>query len=207
MRDDLYDALRAFADDPDARVAIISGEGEKGFCAGADLIEFGTAPSQVAAHRSRRSRDLWGLLASIRKPIVASMHGYVIGAGVEIACLCDVRVASEDAVFAMPEVSIGMIPGAGGTQSLPRVAGLGTAMERFLAARTDRMDASRALAAGILHRVVPRARLDEEALSLAGQMALRNPAVLSAIKSAVIDGLDVPLGAGLDMEGRLAAGL
>ena len=206
MRDELFDALGAFEDDPRARVALISGEGERGFCAGADLIEFGTAPSQVAAHRSRRSRDLWGLLARVRKPLVAALHGYVIGAGVEIACLCDVRIASDDAVFAMPEVTIGMIPGAGGTQTLPRAIGLGPAMERFLAARDDRMSADRALSAGLVHAVVPRARLMDAAMGAAREIASRDPAVTRAVKTAVLDGMDLGLDAGLDLERRLAAG-
>ena len=142
------------------RVAIVSGRGGKGFCAGADLIEFGTAPSLVSAHRSRRRRDLWGLMAGMRKPLVAAVHGYVIGAGVEMACLCDIRVATEDAVFAMPEVTIGMIPGAGGTQTLPRAIGIGRSMARFLAGRGDRMSAAEAASAGLVHRVVTRSGLE-----------------------------------------------
>ena len=207
MRDELFEALRAFDDDPMLKVAILSGRGERGFCAGADLIEFGTAPSLVSAHLSRRKRDLWGLMAGMRKPLVAAVHGYVIGAGVEIACLCDIRVASEDAVFAMPEVTIGMIPGAGGTQTLPRAIGIGRSMARFLASRDDRMSAAEAASAGLVHRVVTRSGLESAALSLARDLAARDPAIMTAVKTAVLDGLDIGLEAGLDLERRLALGL
>jgi enoyl-CoA hydratase/carnithine racemase len=204
MRDDLYEALSAFAADPSLRVAIISGAGERGFSAGADLIEFGTAPSQDVARRTRQLRDLWGLLAGIRKPLVAALHGYVIGAGVEISGLCDIRVASEDAVFALPEVSIGMIPGAGGTQTFPRAVGLGAGLTRLLAARADRMSAGEALSAGFVHRVVPRPELEVAVSEIANQIAKRDAGVMKALKTAVLDGLDVPMEAGLSLERRLA---
>ena len=110
MRDELFQALEAVRDDPDVRVAILTGAGDRGFCAGADLTEFGSAPSQVIARSARWERDIWGLFLCIKKPLVAALHGHVIGSGVEIACLCDVRIASEDAVFSMPEVALGMIP-------------------------------------------------------------------------------------------------
>ena len=99
MRDDLFAALEAVRDDPDVRSVLISGAGERGFCAGADLTEFGTAPSQVIARQVRWERDLWGLFGSIDKPLVAALHGYVIGSGVEIACLCDLRIAAEERSF------------------------------------------------------------------------------------------------------------
>ena len=104
MRDEMYQALEAVRDDPGVRVAILRGEGERGFCAGADLSEFGTAPSQVVARQVRWERDIWGLFLSIEKPLIAALHGYVIGSGIEMACLCDIRIASEDTVFSMPEL-------------------------------------------------------------------------------------------------------
>ena len=204
MRDDLHEALSSFRDDPALRVAVISGAGERGFCAGADLIEFGTAPSQDVARRTRQRRDLWGLLAGLRKPLVAALHGYVIGAGVEIAGLSDIRIASEDAVFALPEVSIGMIPGAGGTQTFPRAVGLGPGLARLLAERPDRMSASEALSTGFVHRVVPRSELKRTSDEIAVQIANRDAPALKALKTAVLDGLDVPLDAGLNLERRLA---
>ena len=129
MRDDLYQVLEAVRDDPDVRVMVLRGAGDRGFCAGADLTEFGTAPSQVTARRVRWERDVWGLFLGIRKPSIAALHGFVLGSGVEMALLCDIRIAAEDAVFGMPEVALGMMPAAGGTQTLPRVLGPGRAMD------------------------------------------------------------------------------
>ncbi|MCI0438195.1 MAG: enoyl-CoA hydratase/isomerase family protein [Chloroflexi bacterium] len=203
MRDELYSKLEAARDDPDARVVIISGAGERGFCAGADLTEFGTAPSLVIARRVRWERDVWGLFLSIRKPLIAALHGYVIGSGVEIACLCDIRIASEDAVFRMPEVALGMVPAAGGTQTLPRIIGPGPALEMILTNRVVAADEARRL--GLIHKVVPRSMLHEEAEQIARALASRSPETLSAAKSAVLEGADMPLEQALALEERLAA--
>lgn len=202
MRDDLYAALEAVRDDPDIRAALISGAGDRGFCAGADLTEFGTAPSQVIARQVRWERDLWGLFGSIRKPLVAALHGYVIGSGVEIACLCDMRVASEDTIFRMPETALGMVPAAGGSQTIPRTIGQGAAMSMLLA--NEIMDAKTALKLGLAHRVVERDRLEEASLDLATRLSEIPPALSAGIKRAVSDGLDMSLARGLELEYRLA---
>lgn len=205
MRDEFFEALEAVRDDPDARAAVICGAGERAFCAGADLTEFGSAPSQAIARQVRWERDVWGLMAGIRKPLVAAMRGYVIGSGVEIACLCDVRVAADDAVFAMPEVALGMIPAAGGTQTLRRAIGTGRAMEMILTNR--RVGAAEAKRIGLAHRVTTPAALMDEALALAAELAGRDGAAMAAAKQAVLDGMDMPLAAGLELESRLAARL
>ena len=202
MRDDLYAALEAVRDDPDIRAALISGAGDRGFCAGADLTEFGTAPSQVIARQVRWERDLWGLFGSIRKPLVAALHGYVIGSGVEIACLCDLRVASEDAVFRMPETALGMVPAAGGSQTLPRTIGQGPAMSMLLV--NEVLDAQDALRLGLVHRVVERDGLEEASLEMAERLSEIPPALSAGIKRAVADGLDMSLARGLELEYRLA---
>ena len=119
MRDDLWEAFCAVRDDPDARVLVLRGEG-KAFSAGADIGDFGTAPSLVEARRARRERDLWALLLHLPKPTIAAVHGYALGAGCEMSLLCDLRVAAEDARFGLPEVGLGYVPSAGGTQTLPR---------------------------------------------------------------------------------------
>lgn len=201
MRDELFESLAAAKDDSDVRVLVLSGSGERGFCAGADLTEFGTAPSLAVARRVRWERDVWGLFLSIRKPMIAAVHGFVIGSGVEMACLCDVRIASDDAVFSMPEVALGMVPAAGGTQTLPRVVGVGAALELMLINR--RVTASEAKDMGLVHRVVAGGDLMDTANLLARELASRNPAVLSAAKSAVVDGLDLHLDDGLRLEERL----
>ena len=205
MRDDLYQALEAVRDDPEVRVAIVSGAGELGFCAGADLNEFGTAPSQVIARRVRWERDLWGLFRIIGKPMIAALHGHVIGSGVEIACLCDLRIASEDAVFRMPEAALGMVPAAGGTQTLPRVMDAGHAQDVLLTGR--QVGAREAKRIGLVHRVVPRDGLLLEATRLAAVIASLDPHVVSAARTAVIDGMDLPLDRGLALERRLVARL
>ena len=205
MRDDLFAALEAVRDDPEVRVVLIRGAGERGFCAGADLTEFGSAPSQAVARQVRWERDLWGLFLSVPKPIVAALHGYVIGSGVEIACLCDLRIASEDAVFRMPETALGMIPAAGGSQTLPRAVGLGAAMKALLVNET--IGAERALSLGLVHRVVARAALAAESERLARRMADIPTETSAAIKRAVSEGMDSTLAQGLELERRLAARL
>lgn len=202
MRDDLFAALEAVRDDPDVRSVLISGAGERGFCAGADLTEFGTAPSQVIARQVRWERDLWGLFGSIDKPLVSALHGYVIGSGVEIACLCDLRVASEDATFRMPETALGMVPAAGGSQTLPRTIGQGPAMKVLLA--NEVLDARAALNLGLVHRVVERERLDDIASDLAARLAEVPPSLSAGIRRAVSAGLDTSLSHGLELEYRLA---
>ena len=203
MRDELFQALEAVRDDPDVRVAILRGAGDRGFCAGADLTEFGSAPSQVIARSVRWERDIWGLFLSIRKPLVAALHGHVIGSGVEIACLCDVRIASEDAVFSMPEVALGMIPAAGGTQTLPRILGVGRALELLLTG--CRVEARHALRLGLVHEVVGDRALLERAGYVARGLAALRLEVTAGIKTAILEGMELPLDRGLELEERVAA--
>ena len=201
MRDELFFTLEAVRDDPDVRVAVISGAGERAFCAGADLTEFGTAPSQIIARQVRWERDIWGLFLALRKPLVAAMRGYVIGSGVEIACLCDIRIAADDAQFALPEVALGMIPAAGGTQTLRRVVGASRALEMVLSNR--RVGAEEARRIGLAHTVVPADALMNEADEVAHCLAALNPTALALAKRAILEGMDMPLVAGLELERRL----
>ncbi len=203
MRDELFLTLEAVRDDPDVRVAVISGAGERAFCAGADLTEFGSAPSQVIARQVRWERDIWGLFLSLRKPLIAAMRGYVIGSGVEIACLSDIRIAADDAQFAMPEVALGMIPAAGGTQTLRRVVGASKALEMVLTNR--RIGAEEARRIGLVHSIVPADALTQEAEEIAQRLATLNPNALALTKRAVLEGMDMPLAAALELERRLAA--
>ena len=205
MRDELFVTLEAVRDDPDVRVAVISGAGERAFCAGADLTEFGSAPSQVIARQVRWERDIWGLFLALGKPLIAAMRGYVIGSGVEIACLCDIRIAADDAQFAMPEVALGMIPAAGGTQTLRRVVGASRALEMVLSNR--RIGAEEARRMGLAHSVVRPDALMAEAEEAARRLAALNPKALALAKRAILEGMDMPLAAGLELERRLADGL
>ncbi len=203
MRDELWLALQAVRDDPDVRAAILRGAGERAFCAGADVKEFGSAPSVVAARQARRERDLWGLMLSLPKPLVAALHGWALGAGCEMSLYCDLRIAADDTRFGLPEVTLGYIPSAGGTQTLPRVAPPGVAMHMILAG--EPIDAATALRIGLVHQVVPRGELDAAAERTAARLAALPPAYAAAAKQAVSAGLDLPLPLALDREAQLAA--
>ena len=203
MRDDLYSVLEAVRDDPEVRSVLITGAGERGFCAGADLTEFGTAPSQTIARQVRWERDLWGLFLSIPKPLTAALHGYVIGSGVEIACLCDIRIAADNSVFRMPEAALGMVPAAGGSQTLPRTIGMSASMQMLLA--NEAVPARRALELGLVHNVVPRDSLTATAFAAAERLASIPPEAIAAVKRAIHQGMDGSLEAGLRLEQRLAA--
>jgi enoyl-CoA hydratase len=205
MRDELYEILGAIADDDEVRVGILKGAGEKAFCAGADLSEFLTAPSPVIARQVRFDRDLWGLFLSIPQPLIAAVHGYVLGSGIEIALCCDIRIASEDARFGLPEVGLGIIPAAGGTQTLPRTVGRGKALEMLLTNRW--IDAKEAYQIQLVNRVVPREKLFESAKEMADKIASHDPVVVRSAKQAVVRGLDLPLAEGLHLEKMLASRL
>ena len=202
MRDGLYETLSAVHDDPEVRAVILRGNGPA-FSTGGDLREFGSAPSAVGAREARWRRDVWGLLKRVRQPVIAAVHGYVVGGGLEMALLCDLCVAAADARFAYPETGVGMIPGVAGTQTTPRAVGLGRALDLVLTGRW--LDARAALAMGIVGRVVPRRRLDATARALARRLAGWSPAALAAVKRAVDDGLDGTLDDGLALERRLAS--
>ena len=203
MRDEIWTVMEAVRDDPDVRVLIIRGAGERGFSAGADISEFGTAPSFVESRRARHDRDLWGLMLSLPLPLVAAIHGHALGAGCEMSMCCDLRIASEDARLGLPEVNLGYIPSAGGTQLLPRTISPGVAMGLILSG--DAIDAQEAWRLGLVQRVVPRERLYPEALALAHSLARRPAEALRRAKQAVLRGLDMPLDQGLALEERLAS--
>jgi len=203
MRDDLYQVLQAIRDDPEVRVAIFKGAGEKAFCAGADLSEFLTAPSPVIARQVRFGRDVWGLFLSIPQPLIAAVHGYVLGSGIEIALCCDIRIASEDARFGLPEVGLGIIPAAGGTQTLPRIIGRGRALEMLLTNRW--LTSAEAFQFGLVNRVVPKDKLLDTAGELAKKIASYDPKAVRNAKQAVVRGLDLSLAEGLYLEKMLAS--
>jgi enoyl-CoA hydratase/carnithine racemase len=203
MRDDLWDLMHAVLDDPDVGVVIFKGAGDRAFSAGADIGEFGTAPSYVEARRARRERDLWGFMLSLDKPLIAAIHGFALGAGVELPMCCDFRIASEDARLGLPEVGLGYIPSAGGTQTLPRHIPPGVAMQMVLSG--DPIDAQTAYRYGLVQRVVPHDRLYAEAEALAHKLLAQPQAVLQMAKRAVVEGIELPLQHGLALERRLTA--
>jgi enoyl-CoA hydratase len=205
MRDELYEVLGAIRDDADVRVALFQGAGDRAFCAGADLSEFLTAPSPIIARRARWERDIWGLFLSIKKPFIAALHGYVLGSGVEIALCCDIRLAAEDVQFGLPEPGLGIIPAAGGSQTLPRVIGGAKALEILLSGRWVKAEEARRLK--LVSKVLPKKELMPEAERLAAKIAGFNPLAVSGAKQAITRGLALSLSQGLELEARLAGSL
>ncbi len=202
MRDQLYETLGAVAEDDEVAVVLLRGRG-RSFCAGADLTEFGTAPSQAIAREVRWQRDVWCRLSELSVPVICAIHGHCIGSGVEISLLCDLRLASADATFAMPEVRLGMIPAAGGTQTLTRSLGFSAALDLLLTGR--RIDAVEARRIGLVNQVLPSwDALNSEAESLAGQLAPVSRCA-AAVKRAVCVGADLPLAMALETELRVGA--
>ena len=201
MRDEFSELLEAAHTDTEVGALLITGEG-RAFCAGADLGEFGTAPSQIVARRVRWQRDVWGQLGNLDLPVVTAVHGYCIGSGLEIALLSDLRIAAANTVFAMPEVHLGMIPAAGGSQTLPRNCGVSAALDLLLTGRS--IAAEEALALGLVTRIVPPSELTRVAWDLARYLASLGRPAVAALKSALRVGMDLGLKEGLELERRQA---
>jgi enoyl-CoA hydratase/carnithine racemase len=202
MRDELYEILGAIKDDPEVDVVILKGAGEKAFCAGADLTEFLTAPPPVFARQARFERDVWGRFLSVPQPVIAAMHGYVLGSGIEMSLCCDIRLASDDARFGLPEPGLGIIPAAGGSQTLPRTIGQAAALEILLSGRW--IEAKEALRLKLVNRILPRAELYAEAEKTARKIQSYDKQAVRALKQSVWLGLDLPLSDGLELEKRLS---
>lgn len=202
MRDELWQVLGAIKEDDEVKVVIFHGAGDKAFCAGADLSQFLTAPSPIIARQVRWERDLWGLFLSLPQPLIAAVHGYVLGSGIEMALCCDLRIAAEDAQFGLPETTLGIIPAAGATQTLPRVIGRGKPLEMLLAGTW--LNAQEAYHLGLVNSIVPRQELLPTAERIATKIASYNQTVIRWAKQAIYRGLDLPLQEGLEMEKKLA---
>jgi enoyl-CoA hydratase len=202
MRRELTEAVEAAAADPAVRALIIRGAGEKAFCAGADIKEFAPPSSLVDAREERTGPKWTDAIASCPKPTVAAVHGYCLGGGLEIALACDIRVATDDAVFGLPEVRRAIVPGAGGTQRLPRVVGLGPALRMILTG--EHIDAAEALRIGLVGEVVPAGALDDAVGRLAGAFRRVGPRAVAYAKEAVMRGFELPLSEGLRIEGELS---
>jgi len=206
--DELVVAWERFRDDDDLRVAVLTGAGDRSFCAGADLRGVGEFyKSLTSAQRLRRSELTPGLGGitknlAIDKPIIAAINGHCLAGGLEIALACDLRIASDNATFGLPEVTRGIIPGAGGTQRLPRLIGPERALDLIMTGR--RIDAEEALRMGIVSRVVAADQLQTEAQKTAEMISNNGPLAVRAAKAAVWRGLDMPLGEGLRVEQLLA---
>ncbi len=202
MRDDLWTFVQASLFDPDVRVLIFRGEGPRAFSAGADISEFGTAPSLHESREARRQRDLWALLEDLPIPTIAALHGFCFGAGIELPLYCDLRIAAEDTRIGLPEVTLGYIPSAGGTQMMPRLAPPGAAAGLILSG--DPIDARQALRWGIVHRVVASDQLDASVNAIAQRLAEADAELTSAVKRSVRRGLDLPMSAAIRQDAQTA---
>ena len=197
---ELGEALDELEDDPEVRVVILKGEG-RAFSAGADVTAFAGATPIDIAKFSRRFQELTLKMQFYTKPIIVAIHGYALGGGLEIAMSGDIRIASEDAMLGQPEINLGFIPGAGGTQRLPRLVGRSRAKELIFTG--DMIPAKEAYRIGLVDRVVPPERLEQEARALALKLAEKPPLALMAAKYAVEYGLESNIWAGLALEAYL----
>ncbi|MBE7534193.1 MAG: enoyl-CoA hydratase/isomerase family protein [Anaerolineales bacterium] len=198
LMDELMRALAIF-DADDAIGAIVITGSDRAFAAGADIKEM--ANKSAADMTQNDPISIYGQIRSIRKPVIAAVSGWALGGGCELALSCDMIVASETAQFGLPETTIGVIPGAGGTQRLIRAVGKATAMEMILNDR--KINAQTALHSGLVNRVVPVDAYLNEALQLAEQIAARAPLAIRAAKRAINHSYESFLGAGLEEERRI----
>lgn len=197
LMDAVVEALAVLDGDPEIR-AIVLGGGERAFAAGADIAEL-AAGTPISLYESRRI-DRWDAIRDVRTPVVAAVSGFCLGGGCELAMSCDLIVASETAQFGQPETSLGIIPGAGGTQRLTRAVGKALAMDVILSGR--RLTAQEALAAGLVSRVVAREAWLEEPKRLAREIAAKGPVATRLAKESVNRAYETTLQAGLEAERR-----
>jgi len=194
----LTDALEALDRDPACRAIVLTGAGDRAFAAGADIPELAAqTPTSLTVDDTFHR---WERIKRIRKPIVAAVRGFALGGGCELAMLCDLIVAGEDAQFGQPEIKLGVMPGAGGTQRLTRAIGKAKAMDMILTGRT--MGAREAEAHGLVSQVVPSEATLQAALELAGRIASMPPVAVIAAKAAVNRAEELSLEAGLEFERR-----
>jgi enoyl-CoA hydratase/carnithine racemase len=197
--DALAAAFDSYEKDPELRVAVLTGAGAKSFSAGADLKAL-IPPFRDAVRAGQDPPWVIGGITdgSGSKPRIAAVNGHALAGGMELALACDIRLASESASLGLAETKWAIIPGAGGTQRLPRAIPLGAAMEIILTG--DPIDAATALRLGLVNRVLPQAELVPAALELARTIASRGPLAVAAARRAVLDGLGLPLAEGMAME-------
>ena len=198
LLDALADAFDALDRDPGCRAIVLTGEGDRAFAAGADIRELGRQTSISLLVEDRFA--VWDRIGAVRKPLIAAVRGFALGGGCELALACDLIVAAEDARFGQPEITIGVMPGAGGTQRLPRAIGKVRAMELVLTGR--QITASEAAAMGMVNRVVAADAVLGEALELGAAIAAQPPVAVLAVKQAVKLAEELPLSAGLQHERR-----
>jgi len=187
--------------DPAVRAVILTGAGEKAFVAGADIGELADLTAAAGERLAARGQALMTRLETLGKPVIAAVNGFALGGGLELAMACTFRYAAETARLGLPETGLGLIPGYGGTQRLPRLVGRGRALEMILTG--EMIDAPAALALGLVNRVLPPAELRDAARATAAKIAGRAPLALRAALQAVNDGLAMDQDGGCRLEAAL----
>ena len=195
---ELLHAFDAVAADDRVRAAILTGAGDKAFVAGADISELAQQTAITARPLALRGQRLMNTIEACPKPVVAAVNGYALGGGCELALACHIRTASDNAQFGLPEVTLGIIPGYGGTQRLPRIVGKGRALELILTAQ--RVNAEEALRIGLVNKVFPAATLMAETEKLVRRVLGMGPVAVRFALDAVNHGSDMPLRDGLNFE-------
>jgi enoyl-CoA hydratase/carnithine racemase len=202
IRIGLPDMLEALDRDDACAAILLTGAGERGFCVGADIKEGRSIGSSVQERRRLFANAWIDRVGRIAKPVIAAIHGYCLGGGLELALACDIRIGAPGAVFALPETGLGLIPGGGGTQRLPRLVGLGRALDMMLVG--ERVDADEALRIGLISRLArDRASLLVDARAMATRIAARPPTATAYAKEAARAGMEMDLQAGLTLEKTL----
>ncbi len=197
VRDDMLGHLAAIETDDSIGAVVITGAGEKSFVAGADISEF-DGRSPMDQRHAMRSPRIFDVMAEFPKPVIAMINGFCLGGGCEMAMSCDLRVASEKARFGQPEINLGLIPGGGGTQRLPRLVGTGQAMRLILTG--DMIGAAEAKEIGLADRVFAHDELRAKTLELAAKIASKSPITLKVAKQAVRASEQLPLADGISYE-------
>jgi len=197
MQDEIAEAAAEAGDRADVRAVVVYG-GERVFAAGADVKQMARWSYTDAVDRSKRLQECLNVLAELPKPTVAAINGYALGGGCELALACDIRIAAEDATLGQPEITLGIIPGAGGTQRLPRLIGPSRAKDLIFTGRF--VSAEEALSIGLVDRVVPAADVYAAARSWAEKFVAGPAYALRAAKEAIDSGLGLDLSAGLELE-------
>lgn len=196
--DQLFDELGA---NNDVKIVIITGSGEKSFVAGADILEMKDKTAIEGRQWGQLAQAVFSRIENLPKPVIAAVNGYALGGGCELAMACDIRIASEKAKFGQPEVSLGIPPGFGGTQRLPRLVGKGRAKELLFTG--DMIDAAEAYRIGLVNQVVTAEELIEKAKTMAHKIMSRSPIAVQMCKSAVNLGLDVDLSSAIAYEAEV----
>lgn len=195
---ELKKSVEQCIDDDVVGVIILTGAGDKAFVAGADIKAMQKMSSRQALEFSREGQEMTLTIENAPKPVIAAINGFALGGGCEIALACDIRIASEDAKFSQPEVALGIIPGWGGTQRLPRLIGKGRALE--LIAGGQMIDAYEALRIGLVNHILPKSDLMDKVNSLANTFLKNGPNAVGAAIRCIHRGYDEPIEAALDIE-------